>query len=237
MINNLVKLPGGVGDKTPSNIVDPTQLSIGVQIEMEHTNDPSIAKEIAMDHLWEDIKYYVKLVKAKLEESDRLGIKAFSRELALQKEEVESSELENNIKEVIRHLIEKGVNMIPFPQVKIIADDEENAKNLFGKTAYYDPENKVIVLYTFGRHQIDIIKSFLHELEHHIQNLEGRLNNIHTTNVLEDDHLKELEKEAYLFSGMAFREWRDGYKQIHEQEQAPTAIQYKIYQDMDLYLS
>lgn len=66
MINNLVKLPGGVGDKTPSNIVDPTQLSIGVQIEMEHTNDPAIAKEIAMDHLTEDPKYYTKLVDAGL---------------------------------------------------------------------------------------------------------------------------------------------------------------------------
>ena len=66
MIKNLVKLPGGVGDETPTSNVDPTQLSIGVQIEMEHTNDPDIAKEIAMDHLTEDPEYYTKLVKAGL---------------------------------------------------------------------------------------------------------------------------------------------------------------------------
>ena len=67
MINSLnKKLPGGVGDNTPTHSVDPVQLSLGVQIEMEHTNDPEIAKEIAMDHLTEDPEYYSKLVKAGL---------------------------------------------------------------------------------------------------------------------------------------------------------------------------
>ena len=66
MINNLVKLPGGVGDNTPTNQVDPNQLSIGVQVEMEHTNDHEIAQEIAMDHLTEDPQYYTKLIKAGL---------------------------------------------------------------------------------------------------------------------------------------------------------------------------
>jgi len=66
MINNLVKLPGGVGDNTPTNQVDPNQLSIGIQVEMEHTNDHEIAQEIAMDHLTEDPEYYTKLIKAGL---------------------------------------------------------------------------------------------------------------------------------------------------------------------------
>jgi hypothetical protein len=59
-------LPGGVGDQTPTNQIDPIQLSTGIQIEMEHTNDLDIAKEIAMDHLTEDPKYYSKLVDAGL---------------------------------------------------------------------------------------------------------------------------------------------------------------------------
>jgi len=67
MINNLnKKLPGGVGDSTPTSAVDPIQLSIGVQVEMEHTNDHEVAQEIAMDHLTEDPQYYTKLVKAGL---------------------------------------------------------------------------------------------------------------------------------------------------------------------------
>lgn len=60
------KLPGGVGDTSSTSSVNPVQLSLGVQIEMEHTNDPEIAKEIAMDHLTEDPQYYTKLVKAGL---------------------------------------------------------------------------------------------------------------------------------------------------------------------------
>jgi len=66
MINNFKKLPGGTGDKTPTDKVNAVQLSLGVQIEMEHTNDPEIAKEIAMDHLTEDPEYYQKLIKAGL---------------------------------------------------------------------------------------------------------------------------------------------------------------------------
>jgi len=66
MINNLIKLPGGVGDRTPSDQIDPIQLSTGIQIEMEHTNDPEIAKEISLDHLTVDPKYYSKLVAAGL---------------------------------------------------------------------------------------------------------------------------------------------------------------------------
>ena len=55
-----------MGDNTPSEKVNPVELSLGVQVEMEHTNDPEIAKEIAMDHLTEDPAYYTKLVRAGL---------------------------------------------------------------------------------------------------------------------------------------------------------------------------
>jgi hypothetical protein len=39
------------------------QLMKGIKVEMEHTTDIRIATEIAMDHLWEDLKYYDKLDK------------------------------------------------------------------------------------------------------------------------------------------------------------------------------
>lgn len=39
------------------------QLNKGIKVEMEHTDSKKIAKEIAMDHLWEDPKYYDKLSK------------------------------------------------------------------------------------------------------------------------------------------------------------------------------
>jgi hypothetical protein len=39
------------------------QLKIGIKVEQEHTTNPEIAREIALDHLWEDPKYYTKLTK------------------------------------------------------------------------------------------------------------------------------------------------------------------------------
>jgi hypothetical protein len=39
------------------------QLNKGIKVEMEHTKSRIKAKEIAMDHLWEDPKYYDKLKK------------------------------------------------------------------------------------------------------------------------------------------------------------------------------
>jgi hypothetical protein len=59
-------LTGGVGDTTAPNNVNTKELSIGLQVEMEHTNDEKIATEIAMDHLTEDPEYYSKLVAAGL---------------------------------------------------------------------------------------------------------------------------------------------------------------------------
>lgn len=48
--------------------VDPSELKKGIKTEMEHTNDPKKAKQIALDHLSEDPHYYSKLTKAGLEE-------------------------------------------------------------------------------------------------------------------------------------------------------------------------
>ena len=39
------------------------QLQLGVNRELEHTNDPAKALEIAIDHLAEDPQYYTKLNK------------------------------------------------------------------------------------------------------------------------------------------------------------------------------
>ena len=41
--------------------VDPGQLEKGIDVEMEHTDDPEIAKEIALDHLTELPDYYDRL--------------------------------------------------------------------------------------------------------------------------------------------------------------------------------
>lgn len=62
--NNLKKgerIQGGIGDKRPDSDFDPHCLKQGIEIEMEHTTDREVAKEIAKDHLTEDPDYYKKL--------------------------------------------------------------------------------------------------------------------------------------------------------------------------------
>jgi hypothetical protein len=46
------------------------QLRKGMGVESEHTNNEERAREIVMDHLWEDPNYYTKLSKADIEETD-----------------------------------------------------------------------------------------------------------------------------------------------------------------------
>lgn len=55
-------IPGGsaIGDRHDTSAVDPDELAMGMKVEMEHTTDPRIAEEIALDHLAEDPHYYSK---------------------------------------------------------------------------------------------------------------------------------------------------------------------------------
>lgn len=57
------QIPGGLSSGKPDSDFDPAQLARGMKVEMEHTNNKAIAREIAKDHLTEDPEYYVKLAK------------------------------------------------------------------------------------------------------------------------------------------------------------------------------
>ena len=118
-------------------------------------------------------------------------------------------DIEGKIIQLTQHMLDKGYNVEPLPAVEFIDGDSENAREFLGKTAYYNPETQTIVLYTEGRHPKDIVRSFSHEMVHHIQNLEGRLGNITTTNTQEDDNLNDIEAEANLKGTMTFRNWTD----------------------------
>jgi len=113
------------------------------------------------------------------------------------------------IKDLTKHMIKKGMNILPLPKVIFKHGDQENASQFLGKTAYYSPSDMTVVLYTEGRHPKDIVRSFAHEMVHHIQNIEDRLENISTTNTMEDDNLNDIEREAYTKGNMTFRNWTD----------------------------
>jgi len=113
------------------------------------------------------------------------------------------------IKSLTEYMLDKGMNIRPLPKVKFVDDDAENAQNFFGKTAYYDPNNRVIVLYTMNRHPKDVMRSYAHEMIHHEQNCSGKLQNITTQNTNEEGDLPEIEREAYEKGNMTFRNWTD----------------------------
>jgi len=119
---------------------------------------------------------------------------------------------------LIEYMLDQGMNIQPLPEIKIRYDENE-ANNFFGKTAYYDPNNKEVILYVLGRHPKDVCRSFSHEMIHHMQNMEGRLQGIGaTTNTNEDNVFQEIEKEAYLKGNITFRNWEDGLKNNDNKE-------------------
>lgn len=53
------QIPGGRADSMPDSMFDQSQLQKGIEVEMEHTKDKDLAKEIAKDHLLEAPLYYL----------------------------------------------------------------------------------------------------------------------------------------------------------------------------------
>ena len=78
------QLPGGLADDMPDSDFDPEQLKMGVEVEMEHTDDPKLAEEIARDHLAEIPDYYTRLKKMEDKaESARAAVARKARVIAL----------------------------------------------------------------------------------------------------------------------------------------------------------
>ena len=123
-------------------------------------------------------------------------------------------ELENVISDVTEFMSSQGYTTSIPPKIKYIHDDPHNDSQdiIHIKSAYYNPSNKEIVLYTKNRHPRDIVSSYCHEYIHMVQDEEGRLNNISGENVLDSKELEEIEREAYENGGFMFRSFKDFMK-------------------------
>ena len=107
------------------------------------------------------------------------------------------------------------------PPVMVFDSDPSNQSKVLGKTAYYDPQSLEIHVFIDGRHPKDVLRSIAHELIHHRQNMEGRLDTGGYSGpgyYLENDELKEVEHEAMLEGNATMREYEDTvkYKNIKE---------------------
>lgn len=139
---------------------------------------------------------------------------------------------------------------VPFAQEKMgfekpprlfLRKDENNAKNPLGKTAYYDPLEMAVTLYISGRHPKDVMRSLSHELVHHTQNCNGMFDDVGEMGegyAQNDQHLREMEREAYELGNLCFRDWEDGIKDTiyfeHLQKGVNTKMSTKKWKNNEL---
>ena len=115
-------------------------------------------------------------------------------------------------------------SFLPFAQERMgfsepvsvnFASDAENAEKPLGKTAFYDPNANSITIFVDKRHPKDIMRSLSHELVHHTQNCGGKFDGgleVGEGYAQNDEHLREMEREAYEKGNLTFRDWEDQNK-------------------------
>ena len=129
-----------------------------------------------------------------------------------------------NLKEALGEVYKVAKEQYNFQNTPklILRQDQDNANNILGQTAYYNPTDMSIVLFITDRHPKDICRSFSHELVHHHQNERGDLemgDSSSPTYAQDDKHMRKMEMEAYLKGNKLFRDWEDWYKNYRKTNQ------------------
>ena len=110
--------------------------------------------------------------------------------------------------------LKKELKLTKPVKINFIAD-KKNGDEVLGKTGGYINHKNEIIVYTTGRHIKDIMRSLSHELVHHRQNIRGEFKDHEPTKhgyAQSNEHLRKMEKEAYLKGNILFRDWEDNYK-------------------------
>ena len=119
----------------------------------------------------------------------------------------EAESFKDAFKPIADFMKSEGLNVYPFPDIELKWDEQDG---LFIKTGYYLPSEKKVVLFCKDRHPKDILRSYAHEMIHHMQNLNGDdLNFTSEDDVKDNDKLEKLESEAYLKGNIYFRKWTE----------------------------
>ena len=133
--------------------------------------------------------------------------------------------MHSDLKPMAVKLVKYCKNHLGFerPPKLFLKQDLENSQNALGRTAHYNPGEESITLFTTSRHPKDILRSLAHELVHHHQNLRGdlspeKIGKMTPTYAQDNEHMRNMEKEAYLVGNILFRDWEDSYKNIHLKE-------------------
>ena len=132
---------------------------------------------------------------------------------------IDLSQIEGHVQDLYTHVH----NRVSFnkPPTMVFDSDPSNQDKILGKTAYYDPNTLHIYIYTDGRHPKDMLRSIAHELIHHWQNEQGRLDVGGYSGpgyYLKNKDLKHLEDEAMKLGNGYFREYEDNRKLKEKKE-------------------
>lgn len=143
------KIPGGRSDsevrEKATELYDPMEISVGIKVEMEHTNSIEAAREIALDHLVENRDYYTRLYHIGLidediteEEEQFLKDKWVQIESA---EELSSEEqpIDQPIDESVLEQPNEALNEIPMDQPQMEEQQFASGGSLDGGYAKNNP--------------------------------------------------------------------------------------------------
>jgi len=123
----------------------------------------------------------------------------------------------DTLKQLIKQFMPFAQERMGFehPPRLFLRSDAQNASDMLGRTAQYNPTENTVVIYVTDRHPKDILRSLSHELVHHTQNGRGDFENGCGTEpgyAQNDTHMREMEREAYESGNLCFRDWEDSIK-------------------------
>lgn len=182
------------------------------EVDHQITKDSDIGLNIQTDTKIENLKKYLsELVYAEHYKIYDIGngVGVFTKTIPSNYVNI----IRTNCKELFTFFTVKNGCVIPEPKLEIHSECNY-INDILAPTAYYTPTDSTITLFTAGRHIKDILRSYCHELIHHMQNCEGRIGAVNTTDTNTDSDLVELEGEAYLKGNMIFRNWTDSKKAL-----------------------
>ena len=136
-----------------------------------------------------------------------------------------SVDYDKYIKSLINFMREQHLMIDPLPEIELNPEEQDG---LFIKTGYYSPDEKKVVVFTYGRALKDVLRTVSHEFIHHMQNLQNPDKDWGTGGNLEDDKtLRSIEGEAFLLGNIIFREWTEKMKKTGELNESKKKKQIK----------
>jgi cytidyltransferase-like protein len=128
------------------------------------------------------------------------------------------------IKEFVKY-VAKELELKTLPQIKLSTNNAEvKERRSFG---YFRPGDNNIWVYTQNRNMADMLRTLAHEMVHHKQAEDGRID------INSGETGSEIENEANAKAGVILREFGKTHEMIYEGLKTEVKEKYEVYCDMD----